>query len=103
MIIVLIVKLKKHTGRQKLQQISGDIIYICKSKHQEMNINTMLQPESINICCQKASHGSKNCVNQKIRTFFFKTKPCIFIKCKLSRNMALYNFYVKYVNQLKKN
>ena len=46
---VLIIKIAEHLGRQKLWQISVGIIYIYKSKHQEMNINTMLQPESINI------------------------------------------------------
>ena len=44
---VLIIKLEEHLGRQKLLQISVDIIYSYKCKHQEMNINTMLQPESI--------------------------------------------------------
>ena len=39
-----------------------------------------LQPESISILCQKASHGSKICVNQKIRSPFLKAKPIIFIK-----------------------
>ena len=46
---VLILKLEEHLGRQKLWQISIDIIYIYKSKHQEMSTNTLLQPESINI------------------------------------------------------
>ena len=46
---VLIIKLEEHLRRQKLWQISVDIIYIYKSKHQEMNIKTMLQPEPINI------------------------------------------------------
>ena len=31
-----------HLERQKVWQISVDIIYIYKSKHREMNINTML-------------------------------------------------------------
>ena len=33
------------------------------------------------ILCQQANHGSKNCLNQIIRTPFLKAKPCIFIKC----------------------
>ena len=78
--IVLIIKLKEYLVRQNLCQISVDMKYNHKSKYQEMNINTMLQPESMNIQCQKASHGSKNCVNQTIRTPFLKAKPCIFIK-----------------------
>ena len=48
-ILILIIKLEEHLGTQKLWQISVYIIYIYKSKHQEMNINIMLQPESINI------------------------------------------------------
>ena len=54
----LILKLEEHLGSQKLRQVSIDIIYIYMSKHQEMNINTMLQSESIDILC-RASHVSK--------------------------------------------
>ena len=65
------------------------IIYIYESKHQEMNINTMLQlltwdvkqqNQPTNAATRSNKYNVKNlamavkkpCVNQKIRTTFFK-------------------------------